>query len=196
MHISPSTPARVLRDLSLIAAVGLLFGALAHGGIVLTREQSRIAALWLPNAMLTALLLKKKQGSDFGYIGAAFLANVAANLIGGDPLDRAAGLSVCNSVEIMLVVHLVRRLCDAKPDMMNLRHLMVFSLVGGLAVPALSGLIAMSVLTWPEWTFDFKLWMSWVAADGLGMLIIAPVIMIFTDAWRDRAYGQIGRAHV
>jgi PAS domain S-box-containing protein len=190
LQTNPLSSARVLRDLSLIVAVGMLFGALAYLGIMLTREQSRIAALWLPNAVLTALLLRKRQGGDPGYIGAAFLANIAANLIGGDPLDNAIGLSVCNSLEIVLVVHLVRRLCAAQPDMMNLRHLITFALIGGLLVPMLSGLIAMSVLTWPAWMLDLKLWMSWIAADGLGMLIVAPVIMIFTDAWRDRAYAR------
>jgi len=183
-------PAPALRDLAWFAAAGALFGLLAYVGIALTREHSRVAALWLPNAVMAAILLRKRSGGDFGYLAAAFLGNVTANLVVGDPLDRAAGLSVCNSLEIILVVNLVRHYCDARPDMMNLRHLMIFSAIGGIVGPIISAVVALSVLTWPSWALDFNLLISWVVADSLGMLIVAPVIMVFTDAWRDHSYSR------
>lgn len=177
-----------LRQAGLVLLVGALFCALASGGIYLTREHSRIAALWLPNAVLTAILLRRHGGSDQAYLAAGFIGNIAANLLAGDPLDRVIGLSVCNSLEVIIVTFAVRQLCGARPDMSNLRHLMTFSLIGGLIAPAITGLFACIVVCWPMTAPHPVIWASWVAADGLGMLILAPVLMIFADAWRDRAW--------
>jgi PAS domain S-box-containing protein len=184
----PAVDGPALHKASLILMIGVLVGALALAGVMLTREHGRIAALWLPNAVLTAILLRRRHGSDHGYILAGLAGNIIANLIAGDTLDRAAGLSICNSLEMLLVTWGTRWLCGRFPDMSDLGHLMKFSLIGGLIAPAITGLFACIVLRWPQTAPDFSLWISWATADGLGMLIVAPVLMIFIDAWRDRSY--------
>lgn len=171
----------------LLGVAGLVF-ALASGGIYLTRENGPIAALWLPNAVLTAILLRRRPGSDYGYLVAGFAGNVLANLIAGDRLDRGIGLSLCNGLEVILVTVAMRRLCTRAPDMSNLRHLMTFSMVGGLVAPAITGFFAALVLCWPENVPHAGIWISWLLSDGLGMLIAGPALMIFVDACRDRSW--------
>ena len=178
--------AKIARALSIALLVGLLFGVLAHAGIALTREHSRLAALWLPNAVLVAILLRMRSGREPACLAAAFLGNVIANVIAGDGVGQAIGLSLCNSLEVGLILTTVRHFCGSRPDMADLRHLMTFSLIGGVVAPVSSGAIAMMVLADPGFDLDPDLWGRWVAADGLGMLIVAPALLIFADAWTDR----------
>jgi signal transduction histidine kinase/CheY-like chemotaxis protein len=177
---------QIARVLPAAMCIGALFGLLAYAGIALTREHERVAALWLPNAMLVAVLLRGRSGRDPAYIAAAFIGNLTANLIAGDHVAQAVALSLCNALEVLLVLTLVRRFCGARPDMADLHHLIVFSLAGGFIAPMASGLAAMLLLGLPAFDLDLNIWLRWAAADGLGMLIVAPALMIFADRWTDR----------
>lgn len=42
-------------------ALALLFGILAYLAIVITGGEDRIAAIWLPNAVLVAIILRQKR---------------------------------------------------------------------------------------------------------------------------------------
>lgn len=175
-----------MRSMPIALLAVMLYCALAYGGITLTREHSRIAALWVPNAVMVAILLRTATGSHSALVTGAFMGNVTANLLAGDPFVQAAGLSLCNSVEILLVVHLMRRFSGPRPDMTELRDLMTFSAVGGIVAPILSGAGATIMLSSPSSGIDLAIFPRWVAADGLGMLIVAPTLMIFADAWTNR----------
>ena len=47
-----------------ILFAAILFGFLAWGGVMLTRDESRIAAVWLPNAALVAILMRGRGAGD------------------------------------------------------------------------------------------------------------------------------------
>ena len=171
-----------------VLVVAVIFGLLAYGGVMLTRDASRIAAVWFPNAILVALLLQGKWRQPIPLIGATFAANILANVFAGDPLLRAVSLSAVNTFEITTIWWGMRPVGLARPDMSNLRDLVTFAGVGGVAVPILSGAMA-SLLIGPSSVGDaLDMWRAWSMTDGLGMLIIAPSMMIIADAWRDRRW--------
>lgn len=169
-----------------IFALATLFGVLAYLGVTLTRDHMRIAAVWLPNALLIAFMLRQ-QRVDLSLVAAAFMANFVADIAAGDPLLRALCLSLVNSIEVILVCAMMRRLGCARPDMAQFRDLAVFCLVGGVLAPAVAGAIAAMILSMKS-GFDIEMWLSWTLTDGLGMLLLAPSLWIAADAWRHRAW--------
>ncbi|PCD04099.1 hypothetical protein COC42_07290 [Sphingomonas spermidinifaciens] len=164
--------------------VALVFGALAYFGVAMTRDQSRIAAVWLPNAVLVAILLRRPQ-PDLLLVAAAFVANVVSNLLAGDPVLRALALSGVNSVEILLICFGMRRLGRSRPNMEDRGDLIAFCLIAGGIAPAVAGVLASLVLP-PVGSFRVDLWLTWWLTDALGLLIVAPALWIGIDTWRGR----------
>lgn len=168
------------------AAIALLFGGLAVAGIELTRAEGRIAAVWLPNAFLLAVLLRRGPGRDARIFATGFIANIAANLLVGDALGHAVLLSLANSVEIAVACFGTRMACGPRPDITRLDALARFMLIGGVVAPAVSATIAAIILAPPSALFASSLWLSWVVTDGLGLLIGTPSLLIVASRWRDR----------
>ena len=181
--IAQPVPARG-QSIFAVVAVAAIFGMLAYGSVMLTRDASRIAAVWFPNAIVVAILLRGRSARARLYIPAALVANLIANLLAGDALGRAFGLSVLNGFEMGAIVWGVRRCGVGRPDMSNLRDLVTFGAVGGVAVPLVSGAIAPLVIGAQSAEQAFAMWRAWSMTDGLGMLIVAPSIIIIADAFR------------
>lgn len=164
-------------------AGGVLFGLLAFASVELTRADSRIAAVWIPNALAVAALLRYRVASAHLFILTLWAGNTAANFVGGDDLANAAELAACNAMEILLAVWLTRRWCGESPDMQDFRQLARF--LGGAAIiaPMASATLA-SISLAPTGGAAVAIWFKWAATDGLGMAIIAPSTMLLIDALR------------
>ena len=80
----------------------------AYLGLLLTRQSQRIAAIWIPNAVVLSVLLRQPRLRWAAILIAAWGGNLAANLVGGDRLLVAVLLSSCNSVETLCAAGLLR----------------------------------------------------------------------------------------
>ncbi|WP_162199239.1 ATP-binding protein [Aurantiacibacter gangjinensis] len=178
-------PTRWLAVLAVVAIASLLFGLLAWLGIALTRGDGRIAALWVPNALLIVILMRSRRHLVVPLLSGAFLANIAANLASGDGWAMATGLSLANQIEMLLVLLALQRLDCEKPDFDYPRHIFTFASVAVLA-SAIGGVVAILVLAPESPMAALSLWWSWTRADALGLLVIVPAITILLDAWKRR----------
>lgn len=177
-----TTSGRLLLSLT---AMALLFGSLALLGIELTRGTGRIAALWLPNAVLAGVLLSRPEQRSTLHLLACFVANVLVNLIVGDTVSRAVVLSAANGIEVAILVASMRRLCGPRPAIEEIRALGWLLLVCVIAPSAAATLDAV-VLAPADRYFDFPIWLTKMLADGLSLLIVTPLIMIAVQEWRNR----------
>ena len=168
-------------------ALALVFALIAAGGIALTRESSRIAALWLPNAILLAVILRSHRPTRFDYLVFCAIANVAANYLIGDPLSTALLLASINLAEVVAACLILRWLGAEMLDMGRLEHLGKLAFAG-IVAPMFSGTLAAIALSGPDEFLSRAVWLSWVASDGLGLMIVTPVVMIGIDAWRAAGY--------
>lgn len=167
--------------------VSLAFGLLAWGGISLTRDEGRIAIVWLPNALLVAVLLRSKASSAIFYLPAAFCVNIAANLVVGDPAGRAFLLALLNQFEIVIIWLAMRKVGMPRPDMQNLRDLGMFTLIGGIIAPVISGFIATIFIADGGWLAGMGFWLQWSSTDGIGMLLLSPAMMVIIDSLQKQA---------
>src|SRR5271154_3579884 len=68
-------------------------------GIILSRQSDGVATIWFTNGLLFAVVIKRPRNTWVHYFVAGFLADTLADVIYGDPLRLAMGVSVANSVE-------------------------------------------------------------------------------------------------
>jgi len=177
-----------------VLLVALVFGALALLGIWLTRGDGRIAALWLPNGLLTAVLLRRGVQRQGFILSGALLANIIANLLSGDGIFRACGLSLCNSLEVILAYRLSLHLCAGSPNLTEPRDFGRFAIAGGIVAPAVAAAVSTLILGVTSLSDFVSGWWSWYAADALGMLIGVPLIWNLCP--RNWAIAQMTRARI
>jgi integral membrane sensor domain MASE1 len=114
-----------------LGAVGLalvyLAGALA--AIELTREPGNVAAIWPPNAVLLAVLLRSDIRNWPIYTFCCAAANLAANMLYGATLLVAAGFALVHMMEILSGCLLVRYACDPPITLWNIRQFVSFAVL-------------------------------------------------------------------
>ena len=168
-------------NISALLLVSAIFGLLAWGGVALTRDEGRIAVVWLANAFLVAVILRSEPKRIPYYLAGAFAANVAVNLLAGDTVPYGITLAAINQFEIVLIWFLMRRDGLTQPDMQKLRELGKFCLVGGLLAPLASGIFAGLLLSGGTLHSFTKCWLQWTTTDGLGMILLSPAVMVVID---------------
>jgi PAS domain S-box-containing protein len=157
--------------------------ATAYLGNEITRESSRVASVWLANGVVLLALLKTARGKWGIWLACGLAGNLAANLAYGDANWLATTLSLCNTLEVVVVGLLFRHLVpQVKPDLARIRTLFLFIVIGGVAGPALAAALAASILHgWIglSWWTAFR---TWFAADALGLLILLLLVAVTTVA--------------
>ncbi|WP_340588918.1 sensor histidine kinase [Erythrobacter alti] len=180
------TTARGVLKLGLtMLAVGTCFGLLASIGISLTREEGRIAALWFPNALLLVVLLRNRRDQVPYLMGAAFLANIIANLAAGDSWLLAGGLALSNQIEVMCVLFGLARLGCHPVNFHKARHIGIFAAIA-IASCAISGISAAVFLQPGDAMAWLALWWKWTRSDALGLLLLVPSCAILIEGWTQR----------
>lgn len=167
-----------------LVVAGSFFAVLAYLSSELSRHGGPLAAVWLPNALAVAYLLRARQERLGPFMLALWVGNFTANLLHGDPLAKAGVFALANGIEILAACLLTRRLTGPRPDMRDISHLLRFIFAAVLCAPALSTLIAgLAISTMdPEPISQLA---RWAASDALAMAIIAPASLIFADAFQN-----------
>src|ERR1051325_297524 len=97
------------------------------------------------------------------FLLAGFLGNLAADLMGGDAVVTAIGLSLVNTLEIVLCAAGLRRLVGVGINPSNLRHLVVFVAMA-LASAATAALTAATFMRFLDREGFFRTWLMWTMA--------------------------------
>ena len=180
---------------SLVAAlVGAAFYfAFAYISIAVSRFDSTLAAIWLPNAAAVAFLLRMRLANELAFYAAALPASLFANALNGNPVDVALVFSLANMVSVVLVTGLTRRHCGPSPDMSDLVTLARFVFIGGMIGPLASASVAALALQ-PSmtasltadgataWAAILDTSISWFLTDSMGMILIVPVVLLISEA--------------
>lgn len=161
--------------LPLATGLGYYFGAAL--GVAASAMSEGISLFWLPNGILLAVLLLVPRRDWPLHLAAAMLAELAADLP-TFTLQQALGFAAVNLFECLLAAWLLQRV--ARPFALDrLRHVALFGLYAlvfscglaallGAAIYALSGSTSTTL-----WNF----WLIWWLGDGLGVLLVTPLLL-------------------
>ncbi|MBL8652448.1 MAG: diguanylate cyclase [Sphingopyxis sp.] len=155
---------------SLLTALGYFL--LASLSLYATKGADNIAAVWPPSGYLLAMLLLMPARARAGGMGGMAAASLGANLLAETPLWPSIAFTIANVCEGLLALWLVNRHERAVPTFMATRSVVNFCFAALAASIASAGVAAL--LTGGSFEF-FRSWMTTVA---LGMLIIAPPVVM------------------
>lgn len=167
-----TTSARPLR----LLAVGLGYYLGAVLGVAASSMSEGISIFWLPNGILLAALLLAPRRDWPLYLLAAVAAEIAADLPTFN-LAQAIGFAGVNLFECLLIAWLLQRVaCPFALD--RLRHVALFGLALGLA-SGLAALLGASIysLSAPTTSSFWGLWTIWWLGDGMGVLLVTPLVL-------------------
>ena len=163
--------------LSKLLVISLLVGAAAWGGLMLSHESGRIAALWPANGLLLAVWLMAPRRHWIPYLIGGYVGNFIADTVTGDRLLVAAGLAFCNTAEILIAGVSIRKYCSRPFDLQQRKTLFSFVLFAVGLAPAVSAFLAVSWLSLlsmiPAWSNTLR---AWYVADALGMALVTPCV--------------------
>ncbi|MBO9713575.1 PAS domain S-box protein [Sphingomonas sp.] len=166
--------------------VALVFGALASISTVLTLDTAHIAALWFPNGVLLAALLWRRGEHLWLYVLLCMIANVTAGIAAGGVPWRAAGLSACNMFEVTLAALVLLGRARRVPDLGTPSDLLRFVGIAGVFAPVFTGVVAAIMVADPSPSSFVTTWAAWALTDGLGNLMITPILLVLAKALQTR----------
>lgn len=158
-------------------AVAIACGLAAWGGIALTIETERIAAIWVANGLLLGLLLVSEPRVRPYWIIAAWTGNVAANLLNGDAPLTASLLALCNTLEVLIALRATSAVLRRAADLLKSAVLWRFFFGALILAPAVSGAcgaVILFVLHQHSLLDSFRIWF---AADALGIAVMTPLVL-------------------
>jgi PAS domain S-box-containing protein len=185
--VSPSTLSAALRlglsALAYFAAQELAFKVPDSFGLV--------AAIWPAAGIALASLLLSPRRLWPALLGCLFVAGIAANLTTGRPYFASLGFMIANICETAASAWLITRCCGDQVRFARVREVAAVAGASILvnAATALIGAGAASLAIGARfWTFYWTWWVS----DGLGLLLVTPLIVVWADSWRTPAGGRKG----
>jgi PAS domain S-box-containing protein len=115
---------------------------------------------------------------------------VTANLMGDRNLLTATLFGICNAGEAVLVAWLLDYWVGRPFTFDDLRKVVVFLAAAGFATAAsaIGGAATMTLLhtAAPFW----DVWREWFLADGVGIVVVAPLVIQLRQFWRERPSGR------
>ena len=160
-----------------ISLVGL--GVCSWLGIVLSHQSEGVATIWLSNGILFGLVITRPRQQWLLYFAAGLTADTLADVLYGDPLRVAAGVSLANSFEVAASCLVLTRWFGTPLNLSKRRPLIGFLLVSAVGAAAITSALGASwtVLNYAglQW---WQMWRTWYLGDMLGMALLAPLVFI------------------
>jgi PAS domain S-box-containing protein len=171
--------------LALFPAAYLLGSWLGHW---LTLLPGSGVTLWPPSGLYLAVLLLSEKRHWPWWILAGLPAEAAGDLwLFHIPLSAAFSIYLGNTLEALVGASLVRGWCGAPFQLRGLREVLVLILFGALLSPVLSATLGAAILAALGWQAFTWVWPLWWVGDGVGVLIVAPLVLeVFQARWKWR----------
>ena len=172
---------------ALVAAVALVYFAAARFGLGFAVVAEQVTVVWPPSGIALAALLVL----GFRVWPGVWLGALAANALAHEGVGTALAIASGNTIEALVGAWLLRRIrfhegLDRVWDVMGL-----FGLAAGLSttVAATVGATSLCLSGIQPWSAFSRLWSVWWLGDAMGILLLAPALLI----WGSRPYVRWSR---
>lgn len=147
-------------------------------------------AMWPPAGFLLAVLLLLPKRDWPVVLAAAFVGNFAADSAGQPPAIAAMG-ATANGVESLVAALTMRMLAGPRITLHSLREVIALVLGAAVASNALTSFAGSLVLGQSSGMSFTWGWFVWWAGDGLGMLLLTPVCLVWLTWIRSGGFSRI-----
>ncbi len=164
-----------------LVAIGLIYFALAKGGLALASIHPSATPIWPPTGVALAAVLL------WGYRTwpAIFTAAVIANAATAGSVATAIAIATGNSLEAVVGVYLINRWssgCNTFSTPNSVGKFTLICLVIATPISATIGLSSLATAGYIERTNFANAWVTWWLGDVTGALVIAPVIVLWASS--------------
>ncbi len=174
-----SANAKLSAQCTAMIVVGAAYWLLLQFGLLLVIRPEGVASIWPASGFTLAILLLSPKQMRVKYLALFFITNTAGNLYGGNSFQASLGFALANVSESIVGAAII--LFISKSKITFERTIEIFALfvaaVAGNAITALLGALVSYLATGAPFLNTWKLW--W-AADGLGIIVVTTLIVVWT----------------
>src|SRR5712691_13550333 len=176
------------RNLARVIAVAGTYFLAAKLGLSLAFLNASVSPVWPPTGVAIALVFWLGYRAAPGVLLGALIANYFLTDVS---LATAVGISIGNTLEATTAVYLVRRFVGSGSPFNRAIDVLKFVVFAGILSTAISATIGTVILCLgaaASWNNFGWLWLTWWSGDGVGALVITPLILSWVekpiDLWR------------
>ena len=169
-------------DLACACGIALAYFLSARIALRLIVQPEGIAAIWLPSGLLLAVLVLRSRRSWPLTLLTVSAAITAANLITGHTIAVSLGFALASGAESVVAAWLLGRYLGIPIRCTSFREVLGLLGLAALASNALTALLGAAVSTLGLGASFWEAWRLWWVADGVGMLLVTPVILTWATA--------------
>lgn len=164
-----------------LVAIGVIYFALAKGGLALASIHASATPIWPPTGVALAAVLL------WGYRAwpAIFTAAVIANATTAGSVATAIAIATGNSLEAVVGAYLINRWssgCNTFSTPNSVAKFALICFVIATPISASIGLTSLATAGYIERTNFANAWVTWWLGDVTGALVIAPVIVLWASS--------------
>lgn len=155
------------------------FGA-ARLGLSLAFLHASVSPVWPPTGIAIAAVLWLGYRISPAILLGAFLANLAT----GEPIGTAGGIAIGNTLEALTAGFLMHRFVGYHNPFYRAGDVLKFVVIAALISPAVSATIGNASLCLgglAGWSDFGSLWLTWWIGDGVGALVVAPLVLTWVE---------------
>ncbi|HSE38177.1 MAG TPA: MASE1 domain-containing protein, partial [Blastocatellia bacterium] len=167
-----------------LIATAAVYVAAARLGLSLAFLHASVSPVWPPTGIAVAAVLWLGYRISPAILLGAFLANIST----GEPVATAAGVAIGNTLEALSAGFLVRRFVGFHSPFYRAGDVLKFVLISVFITPTVSATIGNASLclggaaTWSDFGW---LWLTWWIGDGVGALVVAPLLLTWVEKAND-----------
>jgi PAS domain S-box-containing protein len=176
---------RSLTDLAIIALLAGVYFVAAKVGLTLALVHASTTAVWPPTGIALAANLVLGYRVWPGVLLGAFLAN---EMTDGN-IASSAGIALGYTLEGFVGAYLVNRFAGGRRVFERSQDVLRFTVLAGMvstAVSATFGVTSLSLAGVARWTEYGTIWLTWWFGDAGGALIVAPLLILWSERPRPR----------
>jgi PAS domain S-box-containing protein len=179
-----------LFDLGLILIVAGVYFLAAKLGLSLAFLNASVSPVWPPTGVAIALVFWLGYRAVPGVFLGALLAN---SLFTNVPFATTSGIAVGNTLEAVTAVYLLRRFIGSRIPfnrVIDVLKFLFFAVILSPAISATIGNISLCLGGAATWRNFGWLWLTWWSGDGVGALVVAPLILTWVERPIERWSGR------
>jgi PAS domain S-box-containing protein len=165
-------------------AVAVTYFLAARLGLGLLSKSTDVAVFWPASGFAAGILIVLGRRARAPVMIGVVSATIAANVMGDRTLLTSIFKGFCNASEALVTAELIEQWFGRAFTFDNLRCVLGFVAAAcfGAATSALGGAATMTLLhtSAPFW----DVWRTWFLADGVGIVAIAPLIIVLSQVRR------------
>ena len=172
-----------LLALGLTISVTIAYFFAARLGLALLAEG--VAVFWPASGIAVGVLVTLGRRVRAPVVIGVVAATIAANVLSDRSIWTSVFKGFCNAGDAVLTAWLIEQWFGGEFAFDDVRHVLGFGVAAclGAAVSAIAGAATVTLLHTPSPFWDA--WRAWFLADGVGTVMVAPLLIGLRQLWRE-----------